>query len=94
MNCADELTNQLLRELSEARTWPEQFRAKLEKGLDISGEIGKASEEIEVLEQRAREAIRELGKELGCGHPQTRLIFKGMADMLIEWHTFKDSLEG
>lgn len=93
MSSANELTTQLVRELSEAKTWPEQFKARLEKGLDIGNQIKEADEKIEALERRARKVIKELGRELGCGHPQTRMVFQGMADMLIEWHTFKDSLE-
>jgi hypothetical protein len=93
MASVNELTTQLVRDLSVAKTWPKQFKARLEKGLDIGSEIKEADEKIEALERRAKKAIRESGKELGCGHPQTRMVFQGMADMLIEWHTFKDSLE-
>ncbi len=93
MTLADDLTTQLLRELSEAKTWPEQFKAKLEKGLDIGSEIKEVNDKIEALERRARKAIKELGEELGCGHPHTRMVFQGMADMLIEWQIFKQSLE-
>jgi hypothetical protein len=93
MTSTNELTTQLVRELSEAKMWPEQLKARLEKGLDIGSQIKEAEERIEALERRARKLIKELGSELGCGHPQTRMVFRGMADMLIEWHTFKDSLE-
>jgi len=93
MTSTNELTTQLVRELSEAKKWPGQFKARLEKGLDIDSQIKDADERIEALERSARKLIKELGSELGCGHPQTRMIFQGMADMLIEWHTFKDGIE-
>ena len=80
---------QLVRELSEAKTWPEQFKARLAEGLDIGSQIKEADDKIDVLENRARELIKKLGSELGCDHPQTRMVFQGMADMLIEWHTFR-----
>ena len=34
----------------------------------------------------------ETMKRLGCDCPDTRKISQGMADMLINWYTFKDSL--
>ena len=93
MSSRNESTTQLVRELSQAKTWPEQFKERLEKGLDIGSEIKEVDERIDALERRARKVIRELGNELGCGHPQTRKVFQAMADMLIEWNMFKDSLE-
>lgn len=93
MTSATEMTTELVRELSEAKRWPEQFKARLEKGLDIGSQIMEADEKIAALEERARKLIRDLGNELGCGHPQTRMVFRTMADMLIAWLTFKDSLE-
>ena len=94
MSFGNESATQLVRELSQAKTWPEQFKERLEKGLDIGGQIKEVDEKIEALERRARKVIRELANELGCGHPQTRKVFQAMADMLIEWYIFKDSLEG
>ena len=93
MSFGNESATQLVRELSQAKTWPEQFKERLEKGLDIGGQIKEVDEKIEALERRARKVIRELANELGCGHPQTRKVFQAMADMLIEWNMFKDSLE-
>ena len=94
MSSGNEPTTQLVRELLQAKTWPEQFKERLEKGLDIDSRIKEVDERIDALERRARKVIRELGNELGCGHPQTRKVFQAMADMLIEWNIFKDSLEG
>jgi polysaccharide deacetylase 2 family uncharacterized protein YibQ len=93
MSSGNEPTTQLVRELSQAKTWPEQFKERLEKGLDNGSQIKEVDEKVEALERRARKVIRELGSELGCGHPQTRSVFQAMADMLIEWNIFKDSLE-
>ena len=93
MSSGNEPTTQLVRELSQAKTWPEQLKERLEKGLDIGSQIKEVDEKVEALERRARKVIRELGSELGCGHPQTRSVFQAMADMLIEWNIFKDSLE-
>jgi hypothetical protein len=92
MTPKDHPTGELLRELAEAKVWPDQFRARLEKGQDIGKEVAEADEKIEALEKRARRAIRELGNEFGCGHPRTRMVFQGMADMLIHWYDFRDSL--
>ena len=89
MTSANELTSQLVREMSEAKTWPEEFKARRAKGLDITSQIKEADDKIDALERRARELIKKLVSELGCGHPQTRMVFQGMADMLIEWHTFR-----
>lgn len=89
MALIDDLTAEMVRALSEAKAWPEQFRASTAKGLDVGCQIKEADEKIAALERRARELIKELGGALGCGHPQTRMVFKAMADMLIEWHTFR-----
>jgi hypothetical protein len=94
MSSVDTQATQLVSELHEAKTWPEQFKAKLAKGENIGAEVAEANQRIEVLEKRARATIRRLGDELGCVHPLTRAVFKGMADMLIYWHAFRDSLEG
>lgn len=84
----DDTTNRLLQELSDAKAWPEQFKRELDSGSDVSREIGEAAKKIEELEKRAKEAMRILG----CVSPQTRLVYHGMADMLISWNDFKDSL--
>ncbi len=88
MMCKDDTTSQLLQELSDAKTWPARFRRELDRGADVGHEIREADNRIEQLEQRAKDAM----KRLGCVSPQTRTIYHGMADMLIEWHAFKDSL--
>jgi hypothetical protein len=85
---ADDAVTQLLRALSEAKTWPERLKDALDRGVDVSRGIRKADEEIGQLEKRAKEAM----KSLGCVSPHTRAVYHGMADMLINWQTFKDSL--
>ena len=84
----DDAMSTLLKELSDAKTWPERFKQALKTGTDVSSDIQEADKKIEVLERRAKEAI----KRLGCVSPETRLIYHGMADMLINWQVFKDSL--
>ena len=84
----DDATSTLLKELSDAKTWPERFKQELKTGIDVSDDIQEADQKIEVLEKRAKEAM----KRLGCVSPETRLIYHGMADMLINWQVFKDSL--
>lgn len=86
--CKDDAVNELLYELSDARAWPERFQRDLDGGSDFESEIREADEKINALENRARETIRRLG----CVSPQTRAISQSMADMLINWYAFKDSL--
>jgi hypothetical protein len=86
--CADDSISELLDELSDAKTWPEHFRQAIDSGSDVSGEINEAGKTIETLEERAQETM----KRLGCDCPDTRKISQGMANMLINWYTFKDSL--
>ena len=85
----DDTTTQLLLELSDAKAWPSRFKRLLDSGSDPSHEIRDAEMKIEELEKRAKDAM----KKLGCVSPQTRTIYHGMADMLISWNAFKDSLE-
>ncbi|MCK4728440.1 MAG: hypothetical protein KAT27_05925 [Desulfobacterales bacterium] len=88
MTPTDDTTTRLLQELSDAKAWPARFKQELDSGSDVSHEIGEADKKIEGLEKRAKEAM----KRLGCVSPQTRSIHHGMADMLINWNVFKDSL--
>ena len=88
MTPTDNTTTQLLQELADAKTWPARFKREIDAGSDVSDEIGEAARKIEELEKRAKEAM----KRLGCVSPQTRSVYHGMADMLINWNTFKDSL--
>ena len=88
--CADDAISQLLRELSDAKTWPESFKGALDSGSDVAHEIREADKKIEALEKQAKEAM----KRFGCINPHTRTIYHAMADMLISWTTFKDSLRG
>jgi len=88
MTSKDDSVHRLLEALSEAKTWPERFKARLEAGADVRHEISESGKRIEALEEQAKEAI----KRLGCVSPQTRSVYHGMADMLINWQTFRDSL--
>ena len=80
---------QLLKELADAKTLAAQFQESLDRGIDITGDIGQAEKRVEALEKRAKEAM----KKLGCVSPVTRLLYYGMADMLISWNTLKDGME-
>jgi hypothetical protein len=86
---ADDPVSRLLEALSEAKTWPERFQVRLEAGADIRHEISESDKRIEALEKQAKDAM----KRLGCVSPQTRKVYHGMADMLINWQTFKDGLK-
>ncbi|MBW1742315.1 MAG: hypothetical protein JRJ47_02635 [Deltaproteobacteria bacterium] len=82
-------TDEILHELAEAKGWPARLKKARDSGSHVDDEIREAGERIEALEKRAKETI----KRLGCVSPQTRMVSQGMADMLIDWYTFKDSLE-
>jgi len=89
MSNTDDATDEILHELAEAKAWPTRLKQVLDGGSDVGDEMREAGERIEALEKRAKETI----KRLGCVDPQTRMISQGMADMLIGWYTFKDSLK-
>jgi hypothetical protein len=89
MSTTDDATDEILQELAEAKAWPARLKKARDSGSDVGDEIREAGERIKALEKRAKETI----KRLGCVSPQTRMISQGMADMLIGWYTFKDSLE-
>ena len=80
-------TIQLLQELSDAKSWPAQFKREIDSGADITDRVRDADEKIAQLEIRGKETM----KRLGCVNPQTRAVYHGMADMLINWNTFKDN---
>lgn len=88
MMSTDDTITRLLQELSDAKGWPARFKRELDRGSDVSHEMGEAAKKIEELEKRAKEAM----KRLGCVSPQTRSVYHRMADMLISWNAFKDSL--
>ena len=88
MTFTDDTTNLLLQELSDAKTWPARLKREIESGADISDQLNEADKKIEALSERAKQAM----KRLGCVSPQTRSVYHGMADMLINWNSFKDSL--
>ena len=85
----DDGTNKLLEGLLDAKTWPSRFRRSMDDGVDVQKEIAEADMKVGGLERQAKAAI----KSLGCVSPETRAICHRMADMLISWQTFKDSLE-
>ncbi|MBW2020925.1 MAG: hypothetical protein JRI58_11445 [Deltaproteobacteria bacterium] len=89
MMSTDDTTTRLLQALSDAKTWPARFKRELDSGSKVSDGLREADKKIEALEKRAKEAM----KRLGCVNPQTRSIYHGMVDMLINWHAFKDSLK-
>ena len=88
MTSTDDTTTLLLQELSDAKTWPARFKQKIERGADISDQLNEADKKIEALEERAKEAM----KRLGCVSPQTRSVYHAMADMLINWNSFRDGV--
>jgi hypothetical protein len=88
MPSTDDTTGRLLQELADAKVLPIRFKQQLDGGSDVGDEIREADKRIEALEKQAKEAM----KKLGCVSPQTRMISQGMADMLIAWYSFKDSL--
>ena len=88
MESIDDAVSQLLKELSEAKTWPEEYQKKLAAGADVSREIREADKKVEELEERAKKIL----KRLGCVSPHSRPVYQGMADMLINWQEFKDNL--
>jgi len=85
----DDVTSQLLKELSDAKTLPLRLKGRIDNSEDVSVQIKEGDQKIDFLEKRAKEAI----KKLGCVSPETRTVYHHMADMLINWQTFKDSLE-
>jgi len=89
MSTTDDTIHKILQELAETRAWPARLKRALEEGSDVGDEIREADEKINALEKRAKETI----KRLGCVDPQTRKISQGMADMLIGWYAFKDSVK-
>ena len=88
MPAIDDTTRDLLQELSEAKVWLMRLKQTWDSGSGVRHEIDEAERKVRALEQRAQEAM----KSLGCVSPETRRIYQGMADMLIHWHAFKDTL--
>jgi hypothetical protein len=88
MSTMDNTIDRLLQELADAKVWPTRFKPQLDSESSVADEIREADKRIEALEKRAKETM----KRLGCVSPQTRMISQAMADMLIAWYSFKDSL--
>ena len=87
INLSEE-TARLLKDLAEAKTWPDTFKEDTANGTKGVLEIETVDKKIERLEEHARQLI----KRLGCTDPKTRKLFQGMADMLINWYAFKDEV--
>ena len=85
----DKAIHQILMDLADAKTWPENFKRNLGQGIDVRREMETAAQKIEGLEKHAK----QLMQTLGCTNPKTRSIYQGMADMLINWHAFVDDLD-
>ena len=85
----DDETTRLLVELADAKKWAARFKRDMDGKMDLGQQVREADEKIGVLEKRAKEMM----KKLGCVSPQTRSVYHTMADMLINWQTFKDSLD-
>jgi hypothetical protein len=85
----DDATTRLVKELSDAKNWPARFKEQVDSHVDVTDRIRESGLKIEELERRAKEAM----KRLGCVSPETRTVYHHMADMLITWQSFKDSLE-
>jgi predicted nucleic acid-binding Zn-ribbon protein len=88
MSTEDKISR-LLSELEEARKWPARFRETMDGAPDVTPQIQEADRKIESLEKRAKEAM----KSLRCVNPKTKSLHRAMADMLINWQTFKDDLK-
>jgi len=89
MKTAPNRTNRLLDALASAKSRSEELKAQLTKGLDVADDVSSLEGQVQTLEEQARERM----KELGCVSPETRAVYRAMADMLIAWHTFHDSLK-
>ncbi|MDY6838051.1 MAG: hypothetical protein SWH78_08760 [Thermodesulfobacteriota bacterium] len=85
----DDATSQLLKELSDAKALATRLKGRMDNNEDVSAQVKEGDQKIDLLEKRAKQAI----KKLGCVSPETRTVYHHMADMLIGWQTFKDSLE-
>jgi hypothetical protein len=89
MPSTDDTIDKILQDLAATKAWPERLKQALDQGSDVGDEIREAGQKVEALEKQAKKMI----KRLGCVDPQTRKISLGMADMLISWYAFKDSLK-
>ena len=83
-----EQTDQLLLKLAEARTWDDSLQRELDEGHDVTAQIQKLDKRVQALETESKDAM----KRLGCVSSQTRAVYHAMADMLMAWEMFKDTL--
>jgi len=70
-----------------AKTWTEKFQNEISQSPDVGRKIETYDKKISLLEKQARQLIRMYG----CTDPKSRSIYRGMADTLINWCTFKDT---
>ncbi len=89
MKTALNRTHRLLDALASAKSRTEELEAEVTKGLDVADDVSRLEGQVQTLEKQARETM----KDLGCVSPETRAVYQAMADMLIAWHTFHDSLK-
>jgi hypothetical protein len=78
----------LLKDLADAKLWPEKFESETMNRENIDQKIEASNKKIMEMEKQARQFI----KKYGCTDLKSRLIYQGMADMLINWYAFIDSL--
>lgn len=89
MKTAPKRTNSLLDALASAKSRAEELKAEVAKGSDVEDDVSDLEGQVKTLDAQAREMM----KELGCVSPETRAVYRAMADMLIAWHTLHDSLK-
>ena len=90
MNTAANRTNELLDALASAKKQSEELKARGAQGLDVADAMTHLEEQVNALEKRAKETM----KKLGCVSPETRAVYRAMADMLIAWEMFRDGMRG
>jgi Ni,Fe-hydrogenase I small subunit len=81
--------NQILADMKKAKSSIIALKDSSQKGCVQKPEIEAAEKNILSLEQKAKSLI----KILGCTDPETRSLFKAMADMVIQWYDFVDDLD-
>jgi len=89
MKTAPDPTNRLLDALASAKRRSDELNAQWRKGLDVADDVSSLEGEVKNLEEEAKATMKALGRV----NPETRAVYRAMADMLIAWHTFHDSLK-
>ena len=87
------MTTRLVRELSEAKRWPEQFKKNL-KRVCISAARQRKQTRGSRLLKSGQESWYKIWDVNGDGSTlNPRMLFQKVADRPAEWLTLKDSLE-